>query len=143
VVALPVILNLRATGITFEEPVRFLEVLGLSIALVGLAMETLADEQLRRFKLKGVSGGICSVGLWSVSRHPNYLGEALVWWGLSLTALGWPQGWLALASPILLTYLLLKVSGVAMLELSMSRRPGWAEYAEKTAPFVPWIRWIR
>jgi steroid 5-alpha reductase family enzyme len=76
-------------------------------------------------------------GLWSISRHPNYFGEALIWWGLGLIALQSALGVFRLISPLLMTYLLIQVSGVSMLEKLMQNRPGFSEYKSKTPVFVP------
>ncbi len=79
-------------------------------------------------------------GLWRYTRHPNYFGEATMWWGLYLIALGVPGGWLTIVSPLTITFLLLRVSGVPMLEKGrMGERPGYREYVEKTSAFFPWF----
>lgn len=112
---------------------------GLTLALVGLTFEAVADEQLRRFKRTAPKGAICDVGLWRYSRHPNYFGEAVVWWGLWIVAAGTPDGWLTVVSPLLMTWLLLRVSGVALLEQGLAQsKPGYAEYVRRTSAFVPW-----
>jgi steroid 5-alpha reductase family enzyme len=111
---------------------------GLAIALAGLAVEGVADEQLRRFKRTVPTGAVCDVGLWRYSRHPNYFGESVVWWGLYLVAAGVPGGWWTVVSPMLMTWLLLKVSGVTLLERGLAAtKPGYAEYVRRTAAFVP------
>ncbi len=82
-------------------------------------------------------------GLWGLSRHPNYFGEAVLWWGIALIGVA-GGGPLALISPLLLTFLLLKISGVAMLDKALiERRPGYAEYVASTPAFVPLPRWAR
>jgi len=80
--------------------------------------------------------------LWKYTRHPNYFGEALIWWGIWFYALGIPGGWMTVISPILITLTLRFVSGVPMLEKRLSEHRDWAEYARKTAPFVPFIKWL-
>jgi steroid 5-alpha reductase family enzyme len=112
---------------------------GLAVALAGLLIETVADAQLRRFKRTAPRGAVCDVGLWRYSRHPNYFGESLVWWGLFLVACAVPGGWVSVVSPVLITWLLLRVSGVTMLEAGLAKtKPGYAEYVRRTSAFVPW-----
>lgn len=78
------------------------------------------------------------MGLWRYSRHPNYFGESVVWWGLFLVAAGTPGGWTTFVSPLIMTWLLLNVSGVALLEQGLaSTKPGYAEYVRRTSAFVP------
>lgn len=114
------------------------DIVGLAVALGGLLVEAIADDQLRRFKRTAPRGAICDRGLWRYSRHPNYFGESLVWWGLFGVAAG-AGGWWTLVSPVLMTWLLLRVSGVTMLEAGLARsKPGYAEYVRRTSAFVPW-----
>ena len=81
-----------------------------------------------------------NTGLWSRSRHPNYFGEALLWWGIGILAMP-TGGWLALLGPALITFLLIRISGVAMLDAGMlERRPGYADYMATTPAFVPRLR---
>ncbi len=116
--------------------------LGLLLAAGGLVFEAVADAQLARF-LRGprAQGAVMDQGLWAWSRHPNYFGECCVWWGLGLAALaagGWADAW-SLASPLVMTVLLLKVSGVALLEQDIGeRRPAYRDYAARTSAFFPW-----
>ncbi len=121
-----------------DFPTAF-DVLGLGLALAGLVCEAVADEQLRRFKRTAARGQICDVGLWRYSRHPNYFGESVVWWGLFVVAAGAPNGWLTIVSPAIMTWLLLRVSGVTLLEQGLtSSKPGYADYVRRTSAFVPW-----
>jgi steroid 5-alpha reductase family enzyme len=116
----------------------FLDLAGLALALAGLAFEATADAQLRRFRASAPPGAVCDVGLWRYSRHPNYFGEAVVWWGIGLVALGVPGAWPSLVSPLLMTWLLVRVSGVAMLEPALvARKPAYADYVRRTPAFVP------
>jgi steroid 5-alpha reductase family enzyme len=115
-----------------------LDAVGALVFLAGLAFEAVADRQLVRFLGDPANRGrIMDRGLWRYSRHPNYFGEALVWWGVFLIALSVPGAWWTVVSPLLITVLLLKVSGVPMLERLMEGRPGWAEYKARTSVFVP------
>lgn len=116
-----------------------LDVAGAAIFLVGLALESLADHQLTRFRADPANKGrVLESGLWRYSRHPNYFGDAVVWWGLYAVAAGAGAYWTIFA-PVIMTFLLLKVSGVPLLEKSLSQsRPGYAEYVRRTSAFVPW-----
>ena len=118
-----------------------LEVAGFALAAFGTVFEAVADWQLERFKKRGGQGRVLDTGLWRYSRHPNYFGECCVWWGFGLMALGAGAVW-ALASPLLMTALLLKVSGVTMLEKDIvERRPDYARYIRVTNAFLPgWPR---
>jgi len=116
-----------------------LDVVGAGIWLLGFVFEAVGDAQLSRFTADPANRGkVMDRGLWRYTRHPNYFGDAVVWWGLGLIGLATPWGWLALAGPALMTFLLVRVSGVAMLERTIAeRRPGYAEYARRTRAFVP------
>jgi steroid 5-alpha reductase family enzyme len=118
-----------------------LAVAGLGLALGGAAFEAVADAQLARFlRQPGARGRVMDQGLWRYSRHPNYFGEACVWWGLGLAALavGSAPGVMALLSPLLITSLLLRVSGVVLLERDIGhRRPGYDDYVRRTNAFWP------
>jgi steroid 5-alpha reductase family enzyme len=116
-----------------------LDVLGMCAWGAGLLFEAVADAQLARFKKDPANRGkILTSGLWKFSRHPNYFGEAVVWWGYYLFALAAGAGWTVFA-PILMTFLLVKVSGVAMLENTLKSKPGYTEYIQNTNAFVPWF----
>ena len=114
------------------------EAIGLLLAAIGMVYEAVADWQLERFKKHADSRGrVLDTGLWRYSRHPNYFGECCVWWGFGLAALG-TGAWWALASPLLMTTLLLKVSGVTLLEKDIGeRRPEYARYIRETNAFLP------
>lgn len=113
--------------------------LGLAIFLFGFFFEAIGDQQMKAFKSDASNKGkVMNTGLWRYTRHPNYFGEALIWWGLFLLA--WPSaiGLLSLVSPVLMTFLLLKVSGVAMLERKYSDNPAYRKYQQETSSFIPW-----
>ena len=113
--------------------------LGVALWLVGFVFETVGDLQLTRFRNDpSTSGQVLDTGLWRFTRHPNYFGDACVWWGLSLIAFtSWP-GILTILSPLVMTWLLAKGTGKPLLEKDMSsRRPGYAEYVRRTSGFVP------
>ncbi|MBK9087658.1 MAG: DUF1295 domain-containing protein [Holophagales bacterium] len=126
------------------DPVSLIDLLGLGLFSVGLAIEVVADAQLasyRRAKARGGAGApgpVLDTGLWRFSRHPNYFGEALLWWGFFLCALDVPWGWATFHAPALMTFLLVKVSGVAMLDAHMAAtRPEYADYIRRTSGFLP------
>jgi steroid 5-alpha reductase family enzyme len=127
-----------AAAIASEAPPGTLDALGAALALFGIGFETLADGQLARFKADPANAGrVMDRGLWRHTRHPNYFGEFCVWWGLYLVALG-AGGWWTAFSPLLMTVLLLKVSGVALLERDIGdRRPAYRDYAARTNAFFP------
>ncbi|HEX6130106.1 MAG TPA: DUF1295 domain-containing protein [Actinomycetota bacterium] len=137
VVSLP--LQLAATAPAPEGLVP-LDLLGALVWAVGFAFEAVGDAQLDRFAADPANRGrVMDRGLWRYTRHPNYFGDAVLWWGLGLIALAVPWGWVGLAGPALMTFLLLRVSGVAMLERDIAeRRPGYRAYAARTSAFVPW-----
>ncbi len=112
--------------------------LGMALFVFGIVWETVADRQLARFKGDPANRGrVLDTGLWARSRHPNYFGEAVLWWGLGLLALP-TGGWLAFVGPAMITFLLVKVSGVAMLDAALvDRRPGYDEYIRSTPAFFP------
>lgn len=113
-------------------------VVGLGVWMVGFWFEALGDRQLDRFLMDPANRGkIMDKGLWKYTRHPNYFGEATMWWGLGLIALAVPYGWISLAGPIVITYLLLFVSGVPMTEKMMEGRPDFEAYKKRTSAFVP------
>lgn len=116
-----------------------LDIIGVLIWTVGFLFESIGDLQLVRFKAKaGNRGKLLTTGVWKYTRHPNYFGEAVLWWGYYVIALAAGAAW-TIFSPILMTYLLTKVSGVAMLERSMKQKPGYEEYRQRTSVFVPWF----
>jgi len=112
-----------------------------ALFLVGFLFEAVGDAQLANFRANPANRGkVCDAGLWRYSRHPNYFGDATLWWGFYLVACGVPGGAWTIASPLVMTVLLLKVSGVALLERGLtSTKPGYADYIARTSAFVPWI----
>jgi len=120
------------------RPWNWIDTLGVCLIVAGASFEAVADWQLARFKADAAHRGqVMDRGLWRNSRHPNYFGEFCVWWGVYLLALSM-QGWWAIASPVLMTVLLLKVSGVALQEKDIAeRRPGYREYIARTNAFFP------
>ncbi len=116
-----------------------LAVVGTAVWALGLGFEAIGDHQLARFKADPANEGrIMDRGLWRYTRHPNYFGDACVWWGLGIIAASTPLGAVGLVGPALMTYLLVDVSGKALLERRMGRtRPGYADYVARTSGFLP------
>jgi steroid 5-alpha reductase family enzyme len=113
---------------------------GALVWIVGFGFESIGDAQLARFRADPANKGhIIASGLWRYSRHPNYFGEVVQWWGIGLIALGAPLGWLGLVGPVAITLLIRYVSGVPMLEKHFAGRPEWEEYKRRTNIFIPWF----
>ncbi|WP_236242385.1 DUF1295 domain-containing protein [Streptomyces sp. CC228A] len=112
---------------------------GLALWAAGLAFEAVGDHQLARFKKDPANRGrIMDKGLWAWTRHPNYFGDSLVWWGLYLLACtAWQPTFAVLVSPVLMTLLLTVGSGKRLLEKHMAHRPGYAAYTARTSGFLP------
>jgi steroid 5-alpha reductase family enzyme len=111
---------------------------GVALWIVGFGFEVFGDAQLARFKANPVNAGqVMDRGVWRYTRHPNYFGDACLWWGLGLIGAETGQWWV-LVGPAVMTVLLVRVSGVALLEKSLSKRkPGYAEYVTRTSAFIP------
>jgi steroid 5-alpha reductase family enzyme len=116
-----------------------LDAAGVGLFAIGLGFETVGDLQLARFRADPANAGrVLDHGLWRYTRHPNYFGDCLVWWGIFAVAAATPAGPWTIASPLLMTFLLLRVSGVALLERSLVRtRPAYRDYIERTSAFLP------
>ena len=119
----------------------WLDMLGVSIWLIGFFFEAVGDWQLARFKANPASKGrVMDQGLWAYTRHPNYFGEFLIWWGFFLIALSTPKGWLTVISPLIISAVLLKMTGVPLTENTIVKtRPGYRSYINRTSAFVPWF----
>lgn len=127
-------------GISEQETgVAALWIVGGVVFVIGLGFETVGDWQLTRFKADPANAGsVMDRGLWRYTRHPNYFGDACAWWGIGLVAASTPIGIVGLIGPALITFLLMRVSGVPMLERSLSaRRTGYDDYMRRTSPFLP------
>lgn len=136
VVAFPVILVNRNSvpGLVWTDG------LALAVWFFGFGFEVVGDRQLMQFRQNPENrGGIMTAGLWRYSRHPNYFGEATLWWGISLFAVAVPRGWIGFVGPLLITLMLRFVSGVPPLEKRYSRDPAFREYRDRTAIFFPWF----
>jgi steroid 5-alpha reductase family enzyme len=133
IVLLPFTMSLLGQGVSPS-----LLSIGAIVWLVGFFFETVGDYQLDRFirRKNEHSGTIMKRGLWKYTRHPNYFGEATMWWGLALIGYGASASLWVFLSPILITYLLVKVSGIPMLEAKWSGDE-WEDYKRKTSAFIP------
>jgi steroid 5-alpha reductase family enzyme len=112
---------------------------GVILWLIGFGFESIGDEQLRRFKARPDSRGqVMDRGLWRYTRHPNYFGDFCVWWGLWLVALTAGGTWWTFVGPVVMSTLLIRVSGAALLEKNIGeRRPAYADYIRRTSGFFP------
>jgi steroid 5-alpha reductase family enzyme len=136
VIAAPLLAAGRGPAPTSLTP---LDLLGAALWLVGFFFEAAGDLQLQRFKSNPANKGkVMDRGVWRYTRHPNYFGDAAQWWGFYLIALAAGGAW-TVFSPILMTLLLLRVSGVALPEKTLETRPGYKEYSQRTSAFVPWF----
>jgi len=136
VVSLPV----TAVFASPARPLGALDVAGALVFVAGFLFEAVGDAQLAAHVGDPANKGrLMTRGLWGVTRHPNYFGEAALWWGIGLVALSSVNGWIGLAGPLAITLLLVFVSGVPLLERKYAGRPDWEAYKAKTPMFVPWF----
>ena len=128
-----------AVAVASPTPLGPLDWAGAALAAFGIVFESVADAQLARFRRDPAGAGrVLDSGLWRWSRHPNYFGECCVWWGIYLLAVAGGGAWTAF-SPLIMTLLLLRVSGVSLLEKDIGeRRPAYRDYVARTSAFVPW-----
>jgi steroid 5-alpha reductase family enzyme len=119
-------------------PINGFDVAGAVLWLIGMIFEAGGDWQLTRFKANpGNKGAVMDRGLWRFTRHPNYFGDFCVWWGFYLIALG-SGAWWSIAGPLIMSLLLMRVSGVTLLEKDIgNRRPQYADYIRRTNAFFP------
>ncbi len=135
IIALPVLLINKNS----EASLGLIDYIGLSVWLFGFYFEAVGDAQLARFtKDPANKGKLMQRGLWAYTRHPNYFGEVALWWGIWLIALAVPNGVFAIVGPLTITFLILYVSGIPMLEMKMEENPEFAEYKRRTSKFLPW-----
>ena len=115
------------------------DIFGVIIWIIGFYFESTSDAQLFRFMRKPENKGhVMHTGLWKYSRHPNYFGESLMWFGIFFLALSMPYGWTAIITPVTITFLLVYVTGIPLIENAMKNNPEYQEYKRKTSKFIPW-----
>lgn len=133
VISLPLAAAISGAGVF-----GIFDVAGIGLWVAGMVFETVGDYQLSRFRKDPRNRGkVLDTGLWRYTRHPNYFGNAMLWWGFYLVAFA-AGGWWTVVAPLLMTFLLLKVSGVALLEKDISgRRPDYLQYVQRTNAFFP------
>jgi len=126
-----------------STPAKFtwLDILGVSVWGVGFLFEAVGDWQLAQFKSNPANKGkVMDRGLWAYSRHPNYFGEFLIWWGFFLITLSTPGSWWTVISPLIVAAVLLKMTGIPLTEAAIVKtRPGYEDYIRRTSAFVPWF----
>ena len=128
-----------ATSNSSETPIGWLDCVGVLLWLTGFFFESVGDWQLARFRADPKNRGrVLDTGLWRYTRHPNYFGDFCVWWGIYVVSIGGGGVW-TFFSPLLMSVLLMKVSGVTLLEKDINeRRPEYAAYKLRTSNFFPW-----
>lgn len=137
---LAVLISLPVITVNLTGPVRptALTLIGVLVWLAGFFFEAVGDFQLSRFSAKSSSKGeLMTEGLWKYSRHPNYFGEVVQWWGIFIIAATTQYWWLAIVGPLVITTLILFVSGVPLTEKGSARRKGWDAYSKRTSKFLP------
>ena len=114
--------------------------MAIAIWLCGYCVEAISDQQLFNFMRNPAhKGHVMTSGLWHYSRHPNYFGESLIWLGIYCMALSVPYGWTAIITPATITFLLVYVTGIPLLENAMANNPEYQVYKQKTSKFFPWF----
>lgn len=133
-IVLPVLFVNNNIGLEFN----LVDGLGVLVWLIGFIFESIGDYQLSIFIKSPINKGkIMQSGLWRYTRHPNYFGEVTQWWGLWLIATNTPNGWLSIIGPLTITILILKISGIPLLEKKMAENPEFIEYKKRTSVFIP------
>ncbi|HEV2916772.1 MAG TPA: DUF1295 domain-containing protein [Candidatus Babeliales bacterium] len=127
---------------TYNNPhaLSFFDIGGFVVWLFGYSFEAISDQQLFHFmRNSNNKGHVMRFGLWRYSRHPNYFGETVLWWGIYCFTLSVPYGWMAIITPVTITTLLLFVTGIPWIEKAMAHNPEYQEYTKKTSIFIPWF----
>ena len=134
----------RSDMLTAQMDVGLLSILGAILWLIGFLFEAIGDWQLSKFmkKMKSYDGSyenkpVLDTGLWKYTRHPNYFGNACMWWGIWLVACQAPWGWTTIFAPLMMTFLLTRVSGRDLLERQLKKRPAYQDYMKRTSGFIP------
>ena len=141
------VMNLSGSGANpFAAKTGILAIIGTALWLIGFLFEAVGDAQLAAFlkRHKNYDGPmedkpVLDTGLWKYTRHPNYFGNACMWWGIWLVACAAPWGWVSVFAPIIMTLLLVRVSGKDLLERHMKKRPAYRDYVARTSGFFPWF----
>jgi len=122
--------------------IQLLEYIGLAIFIIGVIGETIADNQLASFIKTSTGKEVCQKGLWNYSRHPNYFFEGVIWIGIYLYCSASPMGAYTIYAPILMIFLLVKVTGIPFAEISSLKSKGdaYKHYQQTTSPFIPWFK---
>ena len=123
------------------DRVSWLDILGIFVWVIGFFFEAAGDWQLAQFKANPANKGkVMDRGLWAYTRHPNYFGEFLIWWGFFLITLSTPNSWWTVISPLIITAVLLKMTGIPLTEAAIEKtRPGCEDYIKRPSGFVPWF----
>lgn len=136
-ISIPVLLINKSIG----KDLNILDLLGVLVWALGFCFESVGDAQLAKFiKDPNNKGKLMRQGLWQYTRHPNYFGEITQWWGIFLVALSVPNGLYSIVGPLTITTLILKVSGIPLLEKKMEENPEFAEYKRQTNMLIPWFK---
>ena len=133
-IVLPVLLINKSN----ETSIGIIQILGILVWVIGFLFESIGDLQLSKFiKDPNNKGKLMQGGLWRYTRHPNYFGEVIGWWGIWLLSLGIPFGLIGIIGPLTITFLILKVSGIPLLEKKMEENLEFIEYKKRTSIFIP------
>jgi steroid 5-alpha reductase family enzyme len=136
IIALPIMMVKMSEATSFQVT----DYIGIAVWIVGFYFEAIGDYQMMQFKKNHENKGkFITTGLWRYTRHPNYFGECIMWWGIFIISISSGHVWVSLISPVILTWLLTKVSGVPMLEKKYEGNKEFEKYASKTSAFVPWF----
>lgn len=132
---------LAAQNAAQPDHLRVWDLLGVGVWAIGFIFEAGGDWQLMRFKSNSANKGkVMDRGFWRYTRHPNYFGDAVQWWGFFIIAAHTTDGWITVFSPIIMTFLLTRVSGATLLERDLSKsKPGYEDYVRNTSAFIPWF----
>jgi steroid 5-alpha reductase family enzyme len=137
---LMVIISLPVTHVILfgQTSLSIIDLLGILVWMTGYAFEVIGDYQLLQYKKDPSSRGkIMKTGLWRYTRHPNYFGEVTLWWGMYVIAFSVSNGWMTIAGPLTITFLILKVSGIPLLEEKYKDNPEFQTYKRRTSAFFP------
>jgi len=119
---------------------NLIDLCGILLWIFGFCWEAISDQQLFNFmKNPNNKGKVMDKGLWYYSRHPNYFGEIVMWWSIYLIALSMPKGWISIIAPITITFLLIFVTGIPLLEKAMKNNSAYQEYKKRTSILIPWF----